>query len=640
MKTNRTIATMLAVVSVAACAAPTAPGDGAELGQAAAAVTTDPILEPDPPPIPVPFANLCSSYSTYDMNADGVDEIDSLQLMSFEPATAPIKPNGMVMVLVEPRLLADFPGSRRTELAAMLANWRQDLLNEGFTTRFVAASVYAGAAHQDGLTVLAMRRFIKSVRTNYPSLKGVVLVGAFPEASLVHSTTLHRIDDDVTINDVKYTHVDSYSLHPNRINAGSDLVLGDLDGNWESLYRKDLVHMPYWTMIPAATTVWPSVEVTASTFEYHDADWADVFDIRDEQTTIVNYSRTQLKVRFNSWYPKNAELTTSDKASPNPIARPEIVISRINAKHLAFEPTAPVDLNGNSPVMNGQAQDLVYDGYAPDLQWVFDPKLEQRILIDYFTRNSAFRHGADRALPFFTSVVRAQNAGMPLLASPASINAFLQDAATFSSWYDKDEADLAEFYNFLKHPAVLRGIEAHSNTTSSVFDAPADPSRLIAALGGKPWRWVPDFSGPQVLLKPTTAGKLSRYELHRAQWESKVLQNSGQAFYIHGGCDLTLPDHSDVLPYNDPAYGKFQNGESILFFANGLALYGRGKVFYDKPDGFPEAIKAGVPSYFGRGWRGQFNHDAAEGSLASQPYRTKKAYYWTMLGDWTLRLRY
>jgi hypothetical protein len=647
--TVRSIATLFAASFFTACIAPTGSQvDDRSSEPTTEAVSVDPIDPADPTdPVtpPVPFGTLCSSYANYDMNGDGTAEINSLKLMSFEPATAPAGTNGMVVVFVDPRVLADFTGSRKLELSLMLQNWRQDLLNEGFTTRFVEASVYSGPLHQDGLTVLAMRRFLKAVRTNYPSLRGTVLFGAFPETSLVHST-LRKNHGDTTLTtstgDVKYTDVDYLEMHPNRINASSDLVLGDLDGNWEALYHQATVNMPYWTMIPSVSGTWPVADqrLITSKFEYWTAPWADVFHISDAQYYIVSHTDSQLDILIRSPDPKNAELTTADQAFANPIARPEIVVSRINAKHLAFEPTAPVDKNGNTLVKNGQAQDLVYDGYAPSVQWVFDARLEQRILIDYLYRNSAFRHTVDHALPFITSAVRADNPGLPSLIDPGTINSFLQRAATFAGSYSKDSADLAEYFTYLRHPAVLRGIEAHSDTKTSVFAEPSDPATLVAALGGKPWMWDRTTTSTQTFLTASTSGDRAKYQLYRALWESKALKDAGQSFYIHGGCDLTLPAASDVNPYDSPEYGKFQNGESILFFANGLALYGRGKVFNDKADGFPDGIKAATPGYFGRGWRAQFMHDAADGSLASQPYGRKKAYYWTMMGDWTLRLRY
>jgi hypothetical protein len=639
------IVTLTMVSSLAACAAQTDAGVDPGEEQATEALINDPIYEPmpdDPAPTVVPFSTLCSNYSTYDINADGIDEINSLALMPFEPATASSAPNGMVVVFVDPRVLADFTGSRRTELSIYLANWRQDLVNDGFAPRFVSASVYSGAAHQDGLTVLAMRRFLKAVRANYPSLKGAILFGSFPEAAIVHST-LRRKDDatSITLNGTTYNNVDYLEMHPNRINATSDLVLGDLDGNWESIYRKDSIAIPHWTMIPDNTATWPVAGqyVSATRFQYTTANWEDVFHVRDEQTVVYSQTSTKLIIRVDSPLPRNQELTSSDKLLANPLARPEIVVSRINAKGIALEPYAPPDRNGKTPVMDGKPQDLVYDGSSPSIDWRFDQKLEQRILIDYLYRNSAFRHGVDHSLPFITSAVRSEEPPERLLISPTTINTFLQSAGSFSSSYSKDMANLAEYMQFLRRPAVLRGIESHSSSTSSAF-SDASSSEVIAALGGKPWLWTKTTSGSTTYLTVNAATGDAKMAVYRAAWENGALSAAGQAFYIHGGCDVTLPWGSEHDPYDDVSYGRKQNGASILFFANGLALYGRSKVFNDKADGFPQGIKALAPNYFGKGWRAQFDHDGANSGLASQPYQRKKAYYWTMMGDWTLKLRY
>ena len=61
-----------------------------------------------------------------------------------------------------------------------------DISADGFFPYFVEASVYDGTAHQDGWDGVALRRFLKDVRANYP-LAGVLLVGSFPDASIVRS---------------------------------------------------------------------------------------------------------------------------------------------------------------------------------------------------------------------------------------------------------------------------------------------------------------------------------------------------------------------------------------------------------------------------------------------------------------------
>jgi hypothetical protein len=69
-----------------------------------------------------------------------------------------------------------------------------------------------------------------------------------------------------------------------------------------------------------------------------------------------------------------------------------------------------------------------------------------------------------------------------------------------------------------------------------------------------------------------------------------------------------------------------------------LALVGRAKVFYDEPRGFYEAVAQGHP--FGEGWRRYFETEAAAKDVneVGGGIGRKRAYFWSVLGDWTLRL--
>jgi hypothetical protein len=115
------------------------------------------------------------------------------------------------------------------------------------------------------------------------------------------------------------------------------------------------------------------------------------------------------------------------------------------------------------------------------------------------------------------------------------------------------------------------------------------------------------------------------------------------------------PSNYRDVPYSDPTYGQqsdleeVQNGESILFYANGLAIMGRSKVFFDTPEGFAETVHA--TGHFGLGWGGYFANDAAEIKLNERTLaygrdrrkvtlQRKKAYFWSVIGDFTLGLRY
>lgn len=78
----------------------------------------------------------------------------------------------------------------------------------------------------------------------------------------------------------------------------------------------------------------------------------------------------------------------------------------------------------------------------------------------------------------------------------------------------------------------------------------------------------------------------------------------------------------------------------MLFYLNGVALFTRAKVFYDTPRGFSEALGADERSHFGNGWRAYFDEEARDGTLVADVAGNKKCYPWSILGDWTVRLRH
>jgi len=79
--------------------------------------------------------------------------------------------------------------------------------------------------------------------------------------------------------------------------------------------------------------------------------------------------------------------------------------------------------------------------------------------------------------------------------------------------------------------------------------------------------------------------------------------------------------------------------EALLFYADGLALLGRAKVFYDEPRGFAETLGAGRS--FGDAWRRYFELESAAGSWheVGDDIGRKRAYFWSVIGDWTLTLK-
>jgi hypothetical protein len=182
------------------------------------------------------------------------------------------------------------------------------------------------------------------------------------------------------------------------------------------------------------------------------------------------------------------------------------------------------------------------------------------------------------------------------------------------------------------------------------------------ATGSTVWRWVGRWDGPTWLLEPSFAGLKvdANFHIHRTMWESGVFHSTGQSFVVHEGCEVMRPKNAETLPYNDPMYGQADttgtvaNGESLMFYGNGLGLMARNKVFNDTPTGFYEAIASS--GRFGYGWRAYFQTEANDSRLnertadptvvragSDRRWRTlqrKRSYFWSTIGDFTLKIRY
>jgi hypothetical protein len=130
--------------------------------------------------------------------------------------------------------------------------------------------------------------------------------------------------------------------------------------------------------------------------------------------------------------------------------------------------------------------------------------------------------------------------------------------------------------------------------------------------------------------------------IHRTLYENKVLSDSASSFYIHMGCQANSPARASTEAYNQGRYGVFQNVEGILFYVKGLALASRAKVFNDWPRDLPEEFGLTPTSRFGDGLTAYFQRDSQDTNLGrfENAAGCKRAYTWSIIGDWTLRLRY
>jgi hypothetical protein len=589
-----------------------------------------PVLDPNPP---ASLDGLAARYSHFDMNGDGYPEINSIAPLPFEPAT-PLGTgqNGLALVLVDPRILdTTRSGSLGASVLARLQTYRDDLVREGYKVRFFSVDLYKGIMHQDGLTLLALRRFLQEVRTNNPSFTGVTLVGSFPEATIFRRV-LYRDGGDL-------------KLRPERINPGADIVLGDLDGNWEPLYQV-FAAMEDLVMNVTSTSSWPSDGQTLSgVVSWHDfVRWEDVFFIKDDDvstSTVLTPAGGTHTVQIGSAAPRNPELSALDRVLPNPMARPEIIVSRINARGVAKNPD-PALLD-----TDGKPKEGIQPDYHIVLAWHSDPILEQRILDDYFDRNHQFRTGLGPVGNYRVSAIREKDSG---LIAPSDAIAYLSkaDPLGFSPAIGVDDAIITTFVSWLGTPAVLRQIEAHSDGTISNFGAAPTTAELLTAIGGRPWGWVPSTStNSGYVFTPSADGWSNNdWALGRTLWENRVLASAGNNFYIHGGCSVSVPDGNEYnLSYDDDKYDWMNNAETVLFFENGLGELARGKVFNDTPTGAGDSIRA-AGGRFGFAWKGAFAADGADATLKpgtsgdGRILNNKKAYFWDLFGDWTLRIKY
>jgi hypothetical protein len=158
---------------------------------------------------------------------------------------------------------------------------------------------------------------------------------------------------------------------------------------------------------------------------------------------------------------------------------------------------------------------------------------------------------------------------------------------------------------WLAEPASLRTLRAHSDARGCAVGPGEEGPRVDAAC----WRDL------------------------RARGQSVA-----PALWVHTGCQALSPPGAAELPFDDLGYGRDQGAEAILFHGGAVALIGRAKVFYDEPRGFAECLRSG--GRIGDAWRRYFELERAGptwGAVGGDIGR-KRAYFWSLLGDWSLRL--
>jgi len=583
------------------------------------------------------FQDIVTVYNGYDLDNDGLKEIESLHFMSFENPSETITSRQLVIVLVESRLLANIPGSHYSpaDLLQRLQVLKSDLLAEGFQTRFLEMKAYNGPIHQDGKTLLAIREFFKNVRDTFPSLKGALLVGAFPESMICRTwpdwrtlTNSEKIDElGKTFPAGTKVYNIGRGIHAYR----SEIVLADLSGNWRNLYYQQHPGLAGCVFVPVSETLSPdgskvSIKCPTGNYEINLHPYEDFFWIKDDEWQEVSLTANEIEILLTLKL-QDPELDPADRTQPNPIVRPEICVSRINAKNIATSPDPRLlDVNRRPKICPNSP------AFPTDqLDWQPDSDLERSLLIDFFERNHAFRTGRYSAQDLRISKIQfdlgfnAVDQGLNGIDVPGED----QEAVMYAS--------LLDYIKWLKKPATIRGISAHASDTATFFRDDQAYASIETESGGHPWRWI--VQGSEYV--PSFQGHYTAdLSLHRTLWENKVLQDVCPSFFLHTGCDVNTPGGADVMPYSASGYGAGQNAECILFYANALALLSRSKMFYDGPSGFGTGFGASDKALFGDGWIEYFQVESLDVALAQNRTDRKRSSFWSVIGDWTLRKNY
>ncbi|SBS73024.1 hypothetical protein [uncultured Microbacterium sp.] len=531
-------------------------------------------------------------------------------------------------------------------LIADLRRYRDDLNADGFDARIVIAQLYRGMLHEDGRILLALRSAFSSVATAHPYLTGVVLVGSFPEATVVRRW-LWEVDYTTPQVRANVPAGQRYvQCWPEPVANWSDAVLADLTGRWDELYN-DSVRLEAFKGIASRPPAYEDGEVIdfmPGDFILQNLTFNDVFlVIEDESGLTVDPQRgnAQLTCRTSR---RNPEVFEPNLTQLNPIARPDIIVSRIDATGAAYSVNPALkDSAGNGYVdANGRPQAVLEDiENSPTTtaeQLVPDRDLELRLLSAYFDRNHEHRAGdhalhptRDRVLSISStdfSGVAAQHAqevgtAVGTLEDPA----VGEDTGLFGYAVSWDE------------PASMRVIHAHSSPVNSAFPGAYDPPTLEKYIKGPLYRWHHDKPNQRYVPGIKGQGEYADFWLHRSLWQSRARAKTA-SILVHYGCDTPNSTNSASKPYSDPQFAACRLASCLVFYTDVLAMFGRTKVYYDTPWSFLAPLHGG--GTVGDAWMQLFSEASASERLNEFPHwvDAKIAYSWVLLGDWTIRRRY
>ncbi len=630
------------------------------------------------------FGRIINEFNGYDYNGDGLAEIKTVESPEYEDQRNIVPDAKVILILVERQLLerantstSSFlsPTPRRLEeLLGRIERLNDDLVKEGYTVRTVVMDVHRDPeVHQDGRTVLAIREMFKAVKDRFHNFQGAIMIGEFPEAVVVRRVARKKVKTDRNwyldpTSGSRITVPEGGNLSVLKFGSSAvyrtNIVLEDLDGDWADTYIEEETTVEGITAVTPRGDTFPN----AGTTEFRTTNWRsalqpkiyeDFFFVND---TAFNMSETgpNRVLRIN-WDQRNPEVSRADKVrgTPQILASPEISVSRISARKIARMPRA--DLLGDD------SMPTELRSTNPDLHklqnWIQDRGMEINLINLYLDRNHAHRNGRNIAKKTYQRIRYD--------SSITSLETSLKDNGLEELDFI-DDAGLVEYVNFLKGDSLLKGIVAHSSSQSSDFKhvgkragaGDGAIASLITGGIGDPshiFNWqrshtrrpnytytpsvrgaVGDCSGTITACK-TPGVDWANYHLYLTLFKKRTLSpplpfthtyRAQGHIYLHVGCEVTSPIDGIFMPFSHEQYGRGQNADSILFMANGLAVVGRAKTFNDYPNEFGEELGKG--ENVGHALRHSSEVDRAKEGISR--IDSKRYYFWSVLGDWTLKL--
>ncbi|MEZ6038187.1 MAG: hypothetical protein R3F29_11940 [Planctomycetota bacterium] len=601
-------------------------------------LATAPAVQQPETAAPEPIAALCERFAGFDQDGDGRPELATVKVLHEAGASGP-----QVLVLVEPRLLAGDADGRPFALASRVRRLVDDLGGEGRRATALLVQLAPCDRHQDGRYVLALRELLRAFAARAP-LEAALLVGHFPDALIVRTCNWRRRDDVVLRRGQpdQAVHKGAHWLRrvPEDVAHRADLVLGDLDGDWASVYVQPRTRLETISAVFAGPV--PERSGSCVDFERGGVEFEDFFLVSDGKCEVAEVLGVTGSVVGHTVLlddrSADHECSAADRTRPNVLAHPEVLVSRIDARGTAMVPRDDVvGVDGEHLLdADGKPQAVRFASAAAapkwNALWRHDEALERRLLADYLDRNHAYRTGAAEVAWRPTSLACGLGSGFREISRAGRD---WLPAAPASDVHG--EPSLLSVTAWLELPAVLRTLRAHSDSWGSVFGKP-DIAALEQAVGGPSWSWTLRGDRLEPSLRAACGGgKLDWFLLHTLWQNGRVA--APPSFYHHTGCEGISPPGWSRRPYDHPGYGVRQGAEALLLFGNGLALVGRAKVFYDEPRGFAAALARGET--FGAAWARYFEVEsqAASWGEVGGDIGRKRSYFWSVLGDVTLRLR-